>query len=176
LRAFGRLMATAVALLLCAAGCGYRLVSSEPAGALRGLWVGPVEDEGSQPLLGSFLRRSLAREAVDRPGERLSSKDRARALLTARVLSITESAVAFVAGDAPQEYRLSAEVEAKLERPDGRVLWKGLRIRADRGFLSGTTVEETQRNKEVALERLAGDLSREILRRVSLALEGGARA
>ena len=77
---------------------------------------------------------------------------------------------AFVAGDVPQLYLLKGEVEGRLATPDDQVLWKGLGIRAEREFAAGDTVEATQSNKDNALEFLAGDLSREVLRRVALAM------
>ena len=63
-RPFG-LAALAVALTL--AGCGYRLAGSPRAGkeATRPLWIGPVDDEGAEPLFGAVLARSLNREAAD---------------------------------------------------------------------------------------------------------------
>jgi outer membrane lipopolysaccharide assembly protein LptE/RlpB len=130
-----------------------------------------VEDASDQPLVGSQLRASLAREAVDQAGEGLAPRGSARGLLTARVLTVEETTVAFAAPDRPREYLLRAEAEATLTRPDGRVLWKSTRIHADREFISGLTVEATQRNKEVAVEQLARDLSREILRRVALTMD-----
>ncbi len=167
----------AAALLLVLSGCGYRLVGPGVAGTtgpspqLQGLWLGPVEDDSKEPLVGAKLRAAIAREAVDQASEGLASRANAKALLTARVLSVLEPTVAFTAGDVPQEYLLKAEVEATLTLPDGRVLWKGLKIGADRQYAAGSSVEQTQQNKNAALERLSRDLSREILRRVVLSLD-----
>lgn len=171
---FARLAASAALLALLSlflSGCGYRLVGARPAGELQGLWIGPVEDVGDLPLFGSYLRSALARDAVDQPGKTLASRESAKALLTGRVVSVKENAVAYVAPDRPREYLLKAEVEATLSRPDGKVLWKSTKIHAERQFASGTTIEATQRNKQVAAELLARDVSHEILRRVALTLE-----
>ncbi|MBI5441564.1 MAG: hypothetical protein HY900_10195 [Deltaproteobacteria bacterium] len=166
---FARRAAALVFVLL--AGCGYHLVGTRSAAELQGLWVGPVEDGSDQPLLGARLRASLAKEAVDHAGEGLAARATARGLLTVRIASVTETAVAFAAPDRPRQYLLHAEVEATLARPDGRILWKSMKIRGDREFVSGLTVEATQRAKEIALDRLVDDLSREILRRVALTLD-----
>jgi hypothetical protein len=160
-------------------GCGYRLVG---AGASRGrpVRIGPVADESREPLFGSQLRAALAREVVDRPEVSLGSRGQAGAwLLSAKVLSVQETAVAYVVGDLPRLFLLAAEVEAKLEapgdmpggKPGGKVVWKDLKIRSDREFAAGDTIEETQVRKNEALTLLARELAREVLRRVDLATD-----
>jgi hypothetical protein len=159
-----------VILVVALAGCGYRWAESGSA-ATRAVWLGPVDDRTQQPLFGARLRAALAREVVDRGDASLSPRSRSGALLTVQAASLTETATAFVVGDVPRQYSLQAEVEARLTGPEGQILWKGLGIKADRLFPAGDVVEVTQANKEIALDLLAGDLSREILRRASLALE-----
>jgi outer membrane lipopolysaccharide assembly protein LptE/RlpB len=159
-------------LVLGAVGCGYQVLGSQGVGTTSGLelWLGPIEDEGAEPLFGARLAQALAREAVDRADTALVGRERARSLLTVRVDSVVESGTAYTEGDIVQEYVLVAEVTATLAQPGGAVLWRGRAIRADRDFPAGATVNETEVNKDRAIALLTRDLSREILRRVSLVL------
>ena len=158
-------------LALVLAGCGYHLVGR---GGTHRYVIGPVADDGGEPLFGADLRAALAREAVDRGDAALGAVGEAGAyLLKARVAAIREKAVAYSVGDRPRQYLLTAEAEVVLVGPDGKTVWKGLRITADREFPAGDTVEETQNNKEAVLHLLSEELAREILRRASLALETG---
>lgn len=156
-------------VLLAGFGCGYRLLGGSAPQAAR-VWLGPVADDSAEPLFGAHVRAALAREVVDRADVVLADRQGATASLTARVTSTKETTTAYVAGDNPRQYLLVAEAEATLSSNDGTVLWKGLNLRADRQFSAGDTVEGTQTNKQQALQLLAGDLSREIARRVSLSL------
>jgi outer membrane lipopolysaccharide assembly protein LptE/RlpB len=161
----------AAALLL--SGCGYRLVGAQGAGkaGATALWIGPVVDEGAEPLFGATLARSLNREAVNRAGFSLAGRGAASRFLAVRVDSVTERGASYSAPAVIREYVLTADVTVTLTGPEDKPIWKGKGIRADREFLSGASVRETENNKQVALDLLAGDLSREILRRVSLVLE-----
>jgi outer membrane lipopolysaccharide assembly protein LptE/RlpB len=135
------------------------------------LWIGPVDDEGDEPLFGARLSQALARNALNRADAPLVRREQAQALLSVRVDSVNESAAAYSAVDVIREYILKAEVTATLTRPGGPVLWRGRNIRAQREFPAGSDVNETEDNKDRASERLARDLAREVLRRVSLALQ-----
>ena len=163
----------AAALLL--AGCGYRMVGAPGVGkgGASTLWIGPVDDEGSEPLFGATLARSLNREAVDRAGFSLAGRGAASRFLTVRVDAVSERGSAYSAPDVIREYVVTAEVTATLAGAEGKPVWTGKAIRLDREYLAGSTVQEKENNKNVALQLLAGDLSREILRRASLASEGG---
>lgn len=166
--------AALLALALALSGCGYRLVGGGGAPA-RPVHVGSVADESGEPLFGASLRAALARQVVDRPEAALGSPGGAGVWrLSATALSAQETAVAYVAGDRPRLYLLAAEADARLEAPDGRVVWKGLRLRAEREFVAGDTVEQTKVQKNAALRLLAEDLAREVLRRVALVTDGGA--
>ncbi|MBI5017305.1 MAG: hypothetical protein HZB55_17700 [Deltaproteobacteria bacterium] len=166
--------AAVLAAALFVVGCGYRLVASGAAHG-RPLRVGPVVDDSREPLFGSQLRAALARGVVDRPEAALGASGQAGAwLLSTRVVSVQETAVAYAVGDLPRLYLLAAEIEAKLEAPGGRVVWKGLKIRSDREFAAGDKVEQTQVRKGEALTQLARQLAGEVLRRVDLVTDGGA--
>lgn len=167
-------LAAAVALAaLPLGGCGYHLVGMGASGS-RPVRVEPVADESREPLFGSQLRAALAREVVDRPAVSLGAADEKGAWrVSAKIVSVQETAVAYVVGDLPRLYLLAAEVEAKLEAPGGKVVWKDLKIRSDREFAAGNTVEETKVLKNEALTLLARELAREVLRRVDLVADGG---
>jgi len=165
----GVLLAAALVL----PGCGYRMVGAPGVGKTGAsqLWIGPVDDEGSEPLFGAKLARGLNREAVDRAGFSLAGRGAASRFLTVRVDAVTERGAAYSAPDVIREYVVTAEVTATLAGAEGKPIWTGKAIRLDREYLAGSTVQEMENNKDEALQLLAGDLSREILRRVSLVLE-----
>lgn len=151
-----------------ALGCGYRLVGHGVGGA-RTLWIAPVPDESDEPLFGPALAAELSRQAVDRGDVALARRGAADAHLSVELERIAEAGAAYVAGDLVREYVLTGEVTATLASADGVVLWRGSGIRADREFPAGRSINETEANKDRALELLARDLAREVLRRVSLA-------
>lgn len=153
-------------------GCGYQLAGRASGGPHQALWIAPVDDEGDEPLFGAKLARELARETVDRGDLALTDSARADASLSVRVDSVSEKAVAFVAGDIIKEYVVRAETTATVRRNGDEVIWRGKGIWADREYPAGTTVNETENNKDVALNLLASDLAREILQRTSLVLAG----
>lgn len=155
--------------LLCA-GCGYRPVGGGAPPSR--LWVEPVEDRGDEPLFGALLARELTQEVADRAGAHDSDRDGAGHRVTVRLDAVRESVAAYSSGDIPREYLLTAEATATLAAAGGEVLWRGSGIRASRSFAAGSGVNETEENKDRALALLAGDLSREVLRRVGLKLSG----
>jgi hypothetical protein len=130
-----------------------------------------VADDGDEPLFGADLRAALARETVDRGDAALASPGAGAYVLKVRVAAIRETTVAYSVGDEPRQYLLTAEAEATLEAPDGALVWKGVRITADREFPAGDTVEDTENNKDDTLHLLSEELARAVLRRASLALE-----
>jgi hypothetical protein len=134
--------------------------------------VAPVEDNANEPLFGVQLGQQLSREAVNRAEFALASRDRAQFGLRVRVAHIEETGAAFVVGDLTREYVVTGAVDAYLDGPDGEILWKGTGIRADRAFPAGADVNQTVANKNVALELLARDLSREVFRRAALVAAG----
>jgi len=158
-----------VLLLLLCSGCGYRPVGGGGEPSPR-LWVGPVDDRGDQPLFGALLARELTRETADRAGVRDAGADRSEYGVSVRLDSVRETAVAYSTGDITRDYLVVAEATATLSSTGGEVLWRGTGIRAERSFPAGQSVNDTQTNKDRALGLLAGDLAREILRRVSLKL------
>ncbi len=155
-------------LLAAAVGCGYRLAgwSGTPA-----LWIEPVEDEGNEPLFGARLTRDLTRETVNKGDARLVARGSAEAVVAVALDEVTESGGAYTAGDRVREYLLAASATVTVLRADGEVVWRSRGVAATREFAGGETLDETERNKERALELLSRDLAREILRRTVLALE-----
>jgi len=158
-----------VILLLLCSGCGYRPVGGGGEPSPR-LWLEPVDDRGDQPLFGALLARELTRETADRAGVRDAGPERSEYGVSVRLDSVRETAVAYSKGDITREYLVVAEATATLSSAGGEVLWRGTGIRAERSFPAGQSVNDTETNKDRALGLLAGDLAREILRRVSLKL------
>ncbi len=167
------LLLVALAAALAGAGCGYRVLGAGDRGSL---WIAPVVDGGGEPLFGATLARALAREAVGRADASLASRESAAVHLAVRVDGVSEAGVAYGVGDVVREYRVTAAVTATATRPGGEVLWRGAGLRADRAYGAvPADASATEAAKGRALEVLAADLAREVLRRLALvrAGEGG---
>ena len=167
--------ALALALfLLAGAGCGYRVVGRDTPGATgdHPLWIAPVEDDSDEPLFGQRFAAALSRQAVDRAGVRLVRRNEAPHHLKVQVAQVEQKGAAYVVGDIARVYTLTGTATAYLTRPDGELIWKASGLRGYREFPAGDDVNQTEANKDVAEEQLAGDLAGEVLRRVGLVLSG----
>ncbi|WP_025322786.1 LPS assembly lipoprotein LptE [Deferrisoma camini] len=158
-----------VALVVLAAGCGYRL-AGRPGDAVATVRIEPVDDRAAEPLFGPLLARAMAREVVDRGDLRLGRGPAADLVVRVRVDEVTESGAAYGAGGLV-EYRVRARVTATVADRAGRVQWRGT-LEEDREFPAGADVNATERAKDQALEALASDLARAVLRRASIAALG----
>lgn len=151
-------------------GCGYSLVGAPAVGAARTIYLSPVTDEGKEPLFGAILGQALSREAVDRGDMAPSKRQGAEYSLLVEVLEVSETGAAYVAPDVVREYLLEAVAVATLKDVHGEILWKDRSLKARREYSTAANPALTEEYKNEAISLLAGDLSREILRRASLAI------
>jgi len=155
--------------VLISAGCGYRLVGAGRAASANALYIMPTIDESREPLFGAALGKALSREAVDRAGMRLSAQPEAQYLLLVEVGELTQAGAAYSAPDIVREYLLTARVSATLKNQEGEIVWKDANVKLSREYSTAQSATLTEEAKNRAISLLAGDLSKEILRRISLA-------
>lgn len=157
------LLLTSAALLLMAAGCGYRLAQTraEP-GAGDSPAVVEFRDMSREPLFGPLFIRELERKFVERtaPG----TGGRAPEIKTT-LGALTETPRALNTGGHPAEYLLQASADAIVTLPGGETLKTA--VSATREFASGKGLEEIRAARGRAIEQLARDLADRLAARLT---------
>lgn len=128
MRSVRRLRAGVLALALCAAGCGYRLVgtASNIPEEVRSVHLEPFENRTSRVQVDQILTRALADELVTRQRfEVLSDAEGADATISGAVTTFTVRPVSFDAEGRATEYeiQITAQVVFKQVEPE-KVLWQ----------------------------------------------------
>ncbi|PLX40267.1 MAG: hypothetical protein C0609_12250 [Deltaproteobacteria bacterium] len=163
-----RLLVAALFLsLMTLAGCGYHLVGSELSGG-RGFAAGPVDDLSREPLFGPYLRAAMASRIVERGGA-------GEITISVLLHRVDERARAFVVGDIPREYLLTATADYTLIR-GGETIFKETGVTAEQEFAAGLDINATRSFKEAGLRTLAKTLADKILVRATLAMSREERA
>lgn len=171
-RELNRLMKSAIVLalaILISAGCGYRLVGADRAPRAGTLYIMPPIDNSREPLFGAALGKALSREAVDRAGMTLSTQLNAQYLLLVEAGELTQAGAAYSTPDVVREYLLTARATATLKNREDEIVWKDTSVKASREYSTALSASLTEEAKNQAISLLAADLSREIVRRISLA-------
>ncbi|PLX41347.1 MAG: hypothetical protein C0608_06165 [Deltaproteobacteria bacterium] len=161
------LAASLLMVLIALSGCGYHLVGSELSGG-SGFAAGPVDDLSREPLFGPYMRAALASRIVERGG----AGDITISVFLHRV---DERARAYVVGDIPREYLLTAVADYTLIR-GGETIFKETGVSAEQEFAAGLDINATRSFKEAGLRRLAKTLADKILVRATLAMSRGERS
>ncbi len=164
-----RCPALLAALVLAAAGCGYRFQGT--AGALPGgprtLAVPVLQNPTLEPDLGALLAVALRDQFARTAGVRLVPTEQAEAILRGRVLGFEADAVAFDAAGLALEYRATLTVELTLTDPSGAVIyWADPRVVGSDTYRAATDPLVTEANRREAIRRIAADLGRSVRDRV----------
>lgn len=157
-------------LLLAAAGCGYSLRASLPAG-IKTVHIPTLENRTQEPGIEDFLTQALTQAVVTSGRVRIArSAEEADATLEGAIVEYNLSSLAFDRSANVTQYRL--RVALALTFKDLRrneVLWKQDRIEERADFQVSGQVTQTLAREEDAVRRAAIDVSRAI---VSFAFEG----
>ncbi len=154
----GRLPSLAV--VLCALGCGYRVIdSSEVFGPeVRGIQLQMLENRttevGLESMLSDAFQEEFARRGLLRPV--YSDEDpRASLVLTGNILSAKVEPTAFSSVALSLEDRVDVLISVTVQRTDsGSPVIEGRELRFSERFLSSADPQVYESNKEQALRRL----------------------
>jgi hypothetical protein len=153
--------AAALALFLCAAGCGYRFVEHAlPAPAGPCVHFDTLDGGAAYPRValwaGSALRQEIAPDLCA-PGE-------AGARLSGTVQAVEQTAAHLMLGDVGAEKaggRWIARASVSLDR-DGTVVWGPVGVEVERDFLSTGAALTEQDAFDAHLRLLSEDLGRAV--------------
>lgn len=144
-------------------GCGYRFAQK---GALPGdidtVFVSVFENKSS--LLGAEndFTNSLIQEFTRRRPGSLVGRDKAKAILSGSITSITTNTVSRRDLYAAVERRVRVTINARLASSDGRVLWAADNISDNEVYMVEPEKSATDQNLRKAVEKLADDLAQRV--------------
>ena len=144
-----------LSLLFVLTGCGYHLTSSasERLAAGQQLWVPFIGNESVSPTAQTVLRRALYDECHALRGiVPAKSESSAGLIMKGRLLSYSNSAVAYSAVDRVRSLRLTLSVELELyRRGETAPLWKGV-LEAAKDYPANTDLALQRNAEESALD------------------------
>lgn len=151
-----------LALLLCVAGCGYRLPASglKAYEGVASYSVGIFTNAAYRVGLDTAVRRMLDEELAGRHGLVAKPAGEGDAEFTGTVVSYGTSAVSYTRDDTVCEYRASMTVDVVLrQRSTNRPLWKGM-VTATQDFPANLNLPLQQNSEEAAIQELARKVAR----------------
>lgn len=153
----------AAAVLITAAGCGYRLAGTKgEAGASNTPVVSEFRDTSREPLFGPRFIRELERKFIER-GDLAPNGQKPGIKIT--LGQLTETPRALNTSGHPAEYLLQAEAHAIITLP-GREDIK-TSVSATREFASVSGIAEIRATRDRAKELLARDLADRLAGRIA---------
>ncbi|MBT0662972.1 hypothetical protein KI809_01560 [Geobacter pelophilus] len=148
--------------ILMLAGCGYGLAARTIPGN-QTIAIPIFANKTLRPNLEACVTSKLVEQFARAGGGRVVNHDKAELELTGAILSYSESASAYTAGDKVALYQVTMTVEASLRQlSTGNVLWKGT-LRA---------VQDYPTSNDLALKLNAQDAAlRELCRKLAEGIE-----
>jgi Lipopolysaccharide-assembly len=145
-------------------GCGYRVARPGDVPGGKDIRVARFENYTAQVEAGGVFARALREELAARG--RLAPEGSTGPELTGELISLT-SVQSALAAQGASAFSLSASVRVRLRDATG-VLYED-QAGMGEDYLPGVDVLGTEANRRAALRRLARNISRELLERMSVA-------
>lgn len=153
-------------LLFALSGCGYHLTNSTSGRLAAGqkLWVPFVRNESVSPTAQTVIRRALYDECHALRGlAPANSEGSADLVLKGRLVSYSDSAVAYSAVDRVRMLRLKISVELELFRKgESAPLWKGI-LDAAKDYPANTDLALQRNAEESALDAASRIIAQKII-------------
>lgn len=156
-----------LALLLVAAGCGYRPVTLRgPLAQANGVNVTMFANKSYRPGVAAVLTRELLDEFALRSGGKVLPAAEAQLELTGTVLSYQAVPISYSALDTIKEYKAVLGVQAVLrEQQTQKVLWKG-DLSEEQSFPVNDNIALQQNAEEAAIVKISRRLSEQIWHKI----------
>lgn len=158
-----------VSLILITAGCGYRF---SPGGewidsGIRTVFIDNMINATSEPYVEIYLRSGFEDQFRKSPRFKLAgSRETADAILKGTVSALSTSSVAFDRYDKATESRAVMVLNLAFEeRKTGKKLWSVSNFTGNESYrVDQANPNTTSTNKQVALQKLSGDMAEKAYR------------
>ncbi len=154
-------------ILLCLAGCGYRFVERGTLpGSIRSVAVPMIENRTAETGVEHLFTNDLIYEFT-RNGNNIASPEKADAVLTGGIRSISIETVSYRGQIAAVERRVKAVLDLKLVDRDGAILWSAPDVEETETYGVLDEKVATDYNKRVAIQLLSERLAEKVYQRLT---------
>jgi len=148
--------------------CGYRFAGggSLPSG-ITSISIDMFENRTSETGVENIITNDLIYEFTRHEQVVVTGKDKADAVLTGVIVSISSKTISRKGEYTSDERRVELKVDLQLTDKSGGVIWSAKDISDNEAYKVSSTKQVTERNKKVAIQRLSKRLSENIFNRLT---------
>ena len=152
-----------ILLLLFFSACGYRFTGggSLPSG-ITSISIEMFENRTSETGVENIITNDLIYEFTRHEQVVVTGSDKADAILTGVVKSISERTISHKGEYTSDERRVKLKLDLQLTDKSGGVIWSAKDISDNEAYKVSSTKQVTERNKKVAIKRLSKRLAENI--------------
>ena len=158
---------TLAALVLLLTGCGYTLSNSGPfPGNVSRISVTMFENQSFETGAESIFTSALIRELLQKSDAMVVGRDKAEAVITGTVRSITVGALTRTADDAVVERQVSEVIDLDMVDSNGEVIWSVRSFSSSEVFTARSDNAMDEAGKREAIQIIAERISERIVDRM----------
>ena len=166
---FQVIAAAIVCLAFTLSACGYRFAhKGELPGGVDTVFIKVFENRSSLLGIENEFTNSLIQEFTRRRAGSLVAEDRADAVFSGAVQSISTGTVSHRYKYEAVERRVWVTLNVRLVSRDGRTLWSTDNVTDDEAYLVEAEKSATDRNLRQAVKKLADDLAQRIYNQMTV--------
>ena len=156
------------ALLMFSSACGYRFAGSGsfPAG-IKSVRISILENRTSETGMENIITNDLIYEVTRDKKVALTSMDKADALLSGVIKSMSIETISRTGTHSSLERRVTVTVDLKLTGPDGRVIWSARGVSANEAYDVMSDKLATEQNRRDAISVLSKRLAEKVYNRIT---------
>ena len=156
------------ALLMFSSACGYRFAGSGsfPAG-IKSVRISILENRTSETGMENIITNDLIYEVTRDKKVALTSMDKADALLSGVIKSMSIETISRRGTHSSLERRVTVTVDLKLTGPDGRVIWSARGVSANEAYDVMSDKLATEQNRRDAISVLSKRLAEKVYNRIT---------
>jgi outer membrane lipopolysaccharide assembly protein LptE/RlpB len=147
--------------------CGYKFVGSGsfPAG-VESVCISILENRTSETGMENVLTNDLIYEVTRGSKVALTSRDKADALLSGVIKSMSIQTISRTGTHSSLERRVRVAVDLKLTSPDGRVIWSARGVSANEAYDVAPDKLVTEQHRRDAISVLSKRLAETVYNRI----------
>ena len=159
---------TIIFMLLIFSACGYRFAGSGslPSG-ITSISVKMFKNRTAETGVENIITNDLIYEFIRHGQAVLTGKDKADAVLTGVIVSISSKTISHKGEYTSNERRVELKVDLQLTDKSGGVIWSAKDISDNEAYKVSSTKQITELNKRVAIKRLSKRLAENIYNRLT---------
>ena len=152
--------AWAIILLLLFSACGYRFAGngSLPSG-ITSISVEMFKNRSAVTGMENIITNDLIYEFIRHGQTVLTGKDKADAVLTGVIVSISSRTISHKGEYTSSERRVELKVDLQLTDKSGGVIWSAKNISDNEAYKVSSTKQVTEGNKKLAIKKLTKRLA-----------------